>query len=216
MGVDVPSSAALNILSEQKEWMRKRERRSEAAYLHKRYDHALQRVHCTCTYMYLCIYTCTYIMLTEYYTMSCVHTCTHRNISKRAKSTRHEKERAYMEQLRCAGATVGEYVGNGQGETERTDTEDKCDEDAEPEVDDHHECDDASEGSSDDAHPLLFFYDCETTGFSVYSEHITEIAAKVVGVPLSSLSQPTFSSLLKTSRNITKKGITIALVMNTI
>ena len=83
--------------------------------------------------------------------------------------------------------------------------EDKCDENGEPVVDDDH-CEQASGGSSDNAHPLLLFYDCETTGFSVYAEHITEIAAKVVGVPLSSCSQPTFSSLVKTSRNISKKG----------
>ena len=125
----------------------------------------------------------------------------YRNIRKKAKTTRHEKEKAYME-LSCAGATVGEYVGNGQGEeTERTEIEDKCDEDAEPVVDDN-ECEDTSGVSSDDANPLLMFYDCETTGFSIYSEHITEIAAKVVGVPLSSFSQPTFSNLVKTSRNI--------------
>ena len=113
-----------------------------------------------------------------------------------------------MEQLRCAGATVGEYVGNGLGETECTDpeTEDKCDDNTEPGVDDHHECE-------DDSHPLLLFYDCETTGFSIYSEHITEIAAKVVGVPQSSFSQPTFSSLVKTSRNISKKGNTLVLVL---
>ena len=123
----------------------------------------------------------------------------------KAKTTRHEKEKAYMQQLRSAGATVGEYVGNGQGETEHTETEDKYD-DAESVVDDHHECEDTSVGSSDDANPLLIFYDCETTGFSIYSEHITEIAAKVVGVPLSSFSQPTFSSLVKTSRNISKKS----------
>ena len=130
----------------------------------------------------------------------------YRNIRKKAKTTRHGKEKAYMEQLRCAGATVGEYVGNGQGETERTETE-KCDEDAEPVVDDDRECKDTSGGSSDNANPLLMFYDCETTGFSIYSEHITEIAAKVVGVPLSSFSQPTFSSLVRTSRNISKKGM---------
>ena len=133
---------------------------------------------------------------------------THRNISKRAKSTRHEKEKTYMEQLRSAGATVSEYVGNGQGETERTDTDDKCDEDTEPVVDDSPDCDDDDDRRSDSSHPLLLFYDCETTGFSVYSEHITEIAAKVVGLPLSSFSQPIFSSLVKTSRNITKKGNT--------
>ena len=62
------------------------------------------------------------------------------------------------------------------------------------------------EGSSEDTNPLIFFYDCETTGFSIYTENITEIAAKVVGVPLSSLSQPTFSSLVRTTRNISKKG----------
>ena len=74
-----------------------------------------------------------------------------------------------MEQLRCAGATVSEYVGNGQGETERecTATEDKCDEDAEPVVDDDH-CEDTSGDGSDNG-PLLFFYDCETTGSSIYS-----------------------------------------------
>ena len=110
-----------------------------------------------------------------------------------------------MEQLRCAGATVGEYVGNGQGETKRTDTEDRCDEDAKPVVDNDHSGE-TSGGSSDNAHPLLLFYDCETTGFSVYTEHIMEIAAKVVGVPLSSFSQPTFLSLVKTSGNISKKG----------
>ena len=119
-----------------------------------------------------------------------------------------------MEQLHCAGATVGEYVSNEQGETERTDTEDKCDEDVEAVVDDH-ECEEASRGSSDNAHPLLLFYDCETTGFSVYTEHITETTAKVVSVPLSSFSQPTFSSLVKTSRNISKKGNTIMLVLDT-
>ena len=90
-----------------------------------------------------------------------------------------------MEQLRCAGATVGEYVGNGQGEREHTDTEDKCDEEAEPVVDDDHECEDDSGDIGDNAPPLLFFYDCETTGFSICTEHITEIVAKVVGVPLS-------------------------------
>ena len=65
----------------------------------------------------------------------------YRNITKKAKTTRHEKK-AYMQQLRCAGATVGEYVGNGQGETERTETKDGGDEDT-------------SVGSSDDANPLL-------------------------------------------------------------
>ena len=131
----------------------------------------------------------------------------YRNITKKAKTTRHEKEKAYMQQLRCAGATVGEYVGNGQGETEHTETEDKCD-DAEPVVDDHHECEDTSVGSSDDANPLLIFYDCETTGFSIYSEHITEIAAKVAV-----FIQPT--NLLKPSEDKQKHFKERYTIMNT-
>ena len=127
----------------------------------------------------------------------------YRNVMKKAKTTRHEK--AYMQQLRCAGATVGEYIGNGQGETERTETKDGA-------MKMLNQLlititsEDTSVGSNDDANPLLILYDCETTGFSIYCEHITEIAAKVVGVPLS-FSQLTFSSLVKTSRNISKKGM---------
>lgn len=191
MEVDVPSSAALKILAEQEEWEKGRKRRSEASFLHKRY---------------VCHKCCFNRIFRLYYVQ--------RNLQKKAKSSRHEKEKAYMEQLRSAGATVSEYVGNGQGEAESADTEGKSDEDAEPGVDDHHEDEVDSDSSSDDAHPLLFFYDCETTGFSIYSEHITEIAAKVVGVPLSSFSQPTFSSLVKTSRNISKKGNTLYVLAN--
>ena len=44
--------------------------------------------------------------------------------------------------------------------------------------------------STADAHPLLFFFDCETTGLSIYNDHITEIAAKVIAVPHSSVSAP--------------------------
>ena len=61
-----------------------------------------------------------------------MHAHTYRNISKRAKTTKYEKEKAYMEQLHYAGATVGQYFSNGQGEREHIDTEDKCDEEAEP------------------------------------------------------------------------------------
>ena len=54
--------------------------------------------------------------------------------------------------------------------------------------------------------PLLIFFDIETTGFSIYDEHIIELAAKVVGVHKSGISQVSFSSLVYTSRNIPKIG----------
>lgn len=81
------------------------------------------------------------------------------------------------------------------------------DENIDPGVDDQF-VDDDDEASSDDAHPLLIFYDCETTGFSVYKEHITDIAAKVVACPVP-LQTPTFSSLVKTSLRIPVAGMCI-------
>ncbi len=60
--------------------------------------------------------------------------------------------------------------------------------------------------NSDKAHPLLIFYDCETTGLDIYSEHITDIGAKVVNSPVP-LETPTFSSLVATSREIPPRGM---------
>ena len=111
-----------------------------------------------------------------------------------------------MEAMKGLGCTVGDYVGDGKGDSESaTQNEpdfDSMDADA-FEVDDHSL--DEEEASIDSAHPLLIFYDCETTGFSIYSEHITDIAAKVVASPVP-LSAPTFSSLVKTSRRIPAPG----------
>lgn len=140
-----------------------------------------------------------------------------------------------MEQLRCAGAIVSEYVGDGQGEN--ADIEESCvdqvdvdeDEAQEPQEEQEDEVqeqqDEAQElqsqetedsAVSDDGIPLLFIYDCETTGLSIYTEHITEIAGKVTGIPLSSISQPTYTSLIKTSRTISKNGThnTLEMVAN--
>ena len=158
---------------------------------------------CICVIRLVCCETCTYEHI--------IHN-TFRNISKRAKTTRHEKEKAYTEQLRCAGAIVGEYVGNGQGESECVEDDNLCDEQAEPVAGDggcesDSACEEEASEDTDDNAPLLFIYDCETTGLGIYTEHITEIAAKVVRIPLSSVSNPTFASLVKTSRNISKKGI---------
>ena len=60
------------------------------------------------------------------------------------------------------------------------------------------------EESNENAKPLLILYDCETTGFSMY---IIEIAAEVFNPPVPfSDTTGTFSSLVKTSRRIPKKG----------
>lgn len=146
--------------------------------------------------------------------MSDLILCSYRNLQKKVKKARYEKEKEYMENMRVAGCTVGEYLGDGQGESESAAQEPTSVNldvvDAEPEVDDQPV--DEDEDSSDDAHPLLIFYDCETTGFSIYDDHLTDIAAKVVACPVP-LSTPTFSSLVMTSRHIKAPGT--ALTYNT-
>lgn len=123
-----------------------------------------------------------------------------------------------MESLHSVGHAVGEYVGGGQGDAAPEDDDmhpgDEMDIGAEGDEEDPGFGDvepDASglvqpEDSSDQAHPLMFFFDCEATGLSIYDDNLTEIAAKVVGVPITSVSQPTFSSLVHTPRNIPKRG----------
>lgn len=50
---------------------------------------------------------------------------------------------------------------------------------------------------------LFFLFDCESTGLDIYRDHILEIAAKVVNV---AVSQPSFSSLVHTLRDIPTEG----------
>ena len=57
------------------------------------------------------------------YTISytCTQNATHqmstsRNLQKRAKKGRHEREKAFMEELRGAGHAVGEYIGGGRAD----------------------------------------------------------------------------------------------------
>ena len=53
--------------------------------------------------------------------------------------------------------------------------------------------------------PLLFFYDCESTGGSMYDDHIIEVGAKVVAAPGSAdISQFEYGSLIHSSRTIVK------------
>ena len=131
-----------------------------------------------------------------------------RSLQKKKKKARHEEEKQLMESMRAAGCEVGVYVGNGQGETDTHmeeltsvhldgDNPSPSDDELPGEVDD---------GCGDDCVPLFILYDCESTGFSIYSDHITDIAAMVLHPPVP-LNEPTFSSLVRTSRHIPAKGM---------
>lgn len=125
-----------------------------------------------------------------------------------------------MEQLRGVGHAVGNYVGGGRAEIEEEDdgiagdkhigdvemVDDGEQEDGEDEKDEEDIDTDREKDIRENALPLLFFFDTETTGLSIYDDHIIEIAAKVVGVPQSTVTQPSFSSLIHTPKNIPSKG----------
>ena len=104
-----------------------------------------------------------------------------------------------MESIRGMGNVVGDYVGDGQGDSEHATqaivSADLNSVDADGGVVEDQSLDD-EEDISNNAEPLLFVYDCETTGLSVYDDHITDIAAMVVASPMP-LSAPTFSSLVR-------------------
>ena len=110
--------------------------------------------------------------------------------------------------LQEQGSAVGDYVGDRQAElsTQPQPPSIYFDVvDAEVGLDDQ-PLDNYDEESSDSAHPLLIFYDCGTTGSSIYDDHITDIAAQVVDSPVP-LEIPAFSSHVKTSRRIPNAGI---------
>lgn len=54
--------------------------------------------------------------------------------------------------------------------------------------------------------PVLFFYDCEATGGSIYQDHIIEVASLVIESDDASVSVKSFSSLCRSSRHICKIG----------
>ena len=41
-----------------------------------------------------------------------------RKLQKKAKNARYEREKSFMDTLRQVGCPVGEYIGDGLGETE--------------------------------------------------------------------------------------------------
>ena len=131
---------------------------------------------------------------------------TNRNLQKRAKKARYESEKAFMETLRGVGCTVGEYAGDGRGETDMSESmvvDNPAEADPVDSLDEQEDC--CMPSSADYSRPLLVLYDCKATGLSIYSDHIMDITAKVMNPPVA-VPSATFSSLVRTGKTTSATG----------
>ena len=101
----------------------------------------------------------------------------------------------FMKQLRGLGHAVGEYVGGGRSKLELEDdgmvAGDENRTDGEMVHDDWSadgKADREEDNITENPHPLLFFFDTETTGLSIHDDYTVEMASKVVGVPKSTVT----------------------------
>ena len=197
MGVDVPITAIQYILQQQQQFVKARELRSKPWFYHAKYAVALHVF-----YIPGSIELCFFLFRAQ---------------AKVAVVQRHEREREYMQSLRAVGHNTGEYVGRGRGDHEKQQENDESATEYEDTEDtaetttcssDMLDADVSTEEYTTEKQPLLFFYDSEATGGSVYDDHIIEVAAKVIGVPPSiNIRSHHYTSLCGTSLRIRKQGV---------
>jgi len=149
----------------------------------------------------------------------------YRSLCKAKKRKRRSEEKDHMIQLRAVGSTTAEYIGfsSSSAEPAELDNDNVADQgDNEPSDVDNggDDVEGLLEGYEEDDMvdkvPVMFFFDIKITGES--TDCITEMAAKVVGVPKSvGITQRHYSSLVHTSREICvvakcKVGLTTAML----
>ena len=143
MGVDIPEAAVSAILDEQQLWSKQRERMNQSDYYQKR------------------------------------------NLLKQRANKRHAAEKDHMVTLRAVGCTTAEYVGlsgtadPSESPADDVDFEEVEDDEAEPDNDaTGDDCDPSADNRDTEELqsnmlPLLFFYECESTGGSTYDDQTT-------------------------------------------
>lgn len=124
----------------------------------------------------------------------------HRCKLKQVANKRHETEKDYMVTLQAVGVTTSTYSCDTALE----------DDDTALETDVVLEGDTVDDVMSDEellsAIPVLFFYDCETTGGSHLRDHIMEVGSVVVVPEGARVTTVEFSSLCHTSQHIVRQG----------
>ena len=119
-----------------------------------------------------------------------------------------------MVTLQAVGITTSSYSANTALEVDTTpegdgaETEEDLVDEAEP-VSPVRTDSSTTDPILDNGKPLLFFYDCETTGGSHLRDHIIEVGS-VVEIPEgASITTTEFSSLCHTSLHIVRQGLVL-------
>jgi len=124
-------------------------------------------------------------------------------------SQRHELEKDRMDTLQASGVSTSTYHGDslldGEQSSEDNDDYDENGEDWNVALDEDDAEGDAPATNSR-SRSLIFIFDCETTGLSIYQEHMVELAAEVLVPSGVTISRTEFSSLCYTARRIPKQG----------
>ena len=132
---------------------------------------------------------------------------------------RHEAEKDYMVTLQAVGVTTSTYRSDTalvDGDTALEDDAvvlESLPSDEEPDIPPSPNSS-ATDPTIDNGEPLLFIYDCETTGGSHLRDHIMEVGSVVVAPEGVSMSRPEFSSLCHTSQHIVRQGKVFVITVN--
>ena len=197
MGVDVPLPGVVAILKEHVTWQRLHTCRGTPEYRKYRlkYKFILQSIH---------------IIL-------------YKSSLKTKANQRHEMEKERMDILQASGVSTSSYKGDSLLDDESSDEDydgsyNENDDaffsevvatavsNADTAENDDSTVFDADECNSDPNNylPLLFMFDCETTGLSIYQDHIVELAAQVVVPEGASLGTTEFTTLCYIAQRIPK------------
>ena len=127
---------------------------------------------------------------------------------------RHEAEKDYMVTMQAVGVTTSTYSCDTALEDDTAlETDTVLEGDTVDDVMSDEELVSTIPADSSATHPtmnsskpLLFFYDCETTGGSHLRDHIMEVGSVVVVPEGVTVTTAEFSSLCHTSQHIVRQG----------
>ena len=177
MGVDTPQSAILAILKEHAKWQKQLQTRHTPEYLK-------------------------YKSINLEIIIATITTLRFRSKLKQEASHRHEQEKDFMVTLQTSGIITSSYSTDSALEEDTVEVE---------RLEPDEELDDtfvnaATDSTVESGKPLLFMYDCETTGGSHLQDHIMEVGSVVLVPDGVSITTTEFSSLCHTSQHIARQG----------